>query len=426
MPLISTFGAVVALVLAIVLIIRKVVPVYALMIGAVIGGLVGGGTLAQTVSLMRAGAQDIIPAVLRILSAGILAGALIESGAAEKIAETLVARIGESCSLFALALATMVLTMIGVFVDVAVITVASIALSLAAKIDLSRPSILIAMIGGGKAGNIMSPNPNTIAISENMNVPLLNLMLAGVSPALSALVVTCLLARYLKKKGSRVTEDSHEISASEKTGQDEKKSEKILFGTAIVGPLVAILLLALRPICQIAIDPLIALPVGGIAGLLAMGKIRILNRAMTTGLGKMGPVALLLTGTGCLAGIISESGLSSIEQLIAMLRLPGMLLAPVSGILIGGATASTTAGSAVASSVFGSTLLGFGLSGLAAGVMIHTGATVLDSLPHGSFFHATGGSVQMEMKERLRLIFFEAIIGITQTVLATVLFGLIL
>ncbi len=34
-----------------------------------------------------------------------------------------------------------------------------------------------------------------------------------------------------------------------------------------------------------------------------------------------------------------------------------------------------------------------GVPAVSAAAMIHVGATVLDSLPHGSFFHATGGSV---------------------------------
>lgn len=76
------------------------------------------------------------------------------------------------------------------------------------------------------------------------------------------------------------------------------------------------------------------------------------------------------------------------------------------------ATASTTAGTAVASSVFGSTIMELGVASLGAAAMIHAGATVFDHMPHGSFFHATGGSVNMAMKERLRLIPYETLIGL--------------
>jgi GntP family gluconate:H+ symporter len=47
--------------------------------------------------------------------------------------------------------------------------------------------------------------------------------------------------------------------------------------------------------------------------------------------------------------------------------------------------------------------------------MIHAGSTVIDSLPHGSFFHATGGSVFMGVKERLKLIPYEAAVGLVST-----------
>jgi len=43
--------------------------------------------------------------------------------------------------------------------------------------------------------------------------------------------------------------------------------------------------------------------------------------------------------------------------------------------------------------------------------MINSGATVLDHLPHGSFFHATGGVADISIRERLRLIPYETAIG---------------
>ena len=54
--------------------------------------------------------------------------------------------------------------------------------------------------------------------------------------------------------------------------------------------------------------------------------------------------------------------------------------------------------------------------------MIHAGSTVLDSLPHGSFFHATGGAVGMSVKDRMKLIPYEACVGLTSTVTSVILF----
>ncbi|MBB5174407.1 GntP family permease [Texcoconibacillus texcoconensis] len=412
---VSALGAIIALVIAIGLILRKVPPVYALVLGAIVGGLLGGAGLTTTVELMIGGAEGIIPAVLRILAAGVLAGVLIESGAAASLAEGVVRRLGEKKVLFALALATMVLTAVGVFVDIAVITVAPIALAIAQKANLSRTAILLAMIGGGKAGNVMSPNPNTISIAEAFDVPLTSVMAAGVVPGLFGLAATYIIAKRLTKKGTMVgVEDVQESS-------DEARPS--IF-TALVAPLIAILLLVLRPAFGIEVDPMIALPAGGIIGAIAMGKVTKINTYIVSGLNKMSAVAVLLLGTGTVAGIISNSDLS--EMMISgieFLGLPSYALAPASGIFMSAATASTTAGAVVASGVFSSTLLELGVAGLAGAAMMHAGATVLDHMPHGSFFHATAGSVLMSIQERLKLIPYESLVGLVIAVISTLMFG---
>ena len=416
MTSISTLGAIAALVVAILLILRKVSPAYGMMAGALIGGLVGGADLVETVKLMVTGAQGITNAVLRILAAGVLAGVLIESGAANTIAETVVKKVGETRALLALAIATLCLTAVGVFIDVAVITVAPIALSVAHRAGLSKTAILLAMIGGGKAGNVMSPNPNAIAAADSFHVPLTSVMMAGIVPGLFGLVMAYLLAKRLSRKGTMVLPEEV-VTPDSLTGQPG-------FLVSISAPLVAIVLLSLRPIAGIAIDPLIALPVGGLVGTLLMGRIRQTNHYMVAGLSRMAPVAIMLLGTGTLAGIIANSELKDvlINGLTAS-GLPAYLLAPISGAIMSMATASTTAGTAVASGVFAPTLLELGVSALAGAAMIHAGATVLDHLPHGSFFHATGGSVNMAVHERLKLLPYETLVGFTIAAISALMFG---
>lgn len=416
---ITTLGALLGLAVAIILIIKKIHPAYSLILGAVVGGLVGGAGLTGTVDVMIDGAKGIMPAILRIVTSGVLAGVLIQTGAAAKIADQIIKTLGEKRALFALALSTMILTAVGVFVDVAVITVAPIALAIGKKLGYSPMIILLAMIGGGKAGNIISPNPNTISAAENFGVDLSSLMAANVIPALVGLTVTVILATMLAKKhvGEKI-EDA--VDSTEKT-------ELPSFFASIIGPIVAILLLALRPIAGIAIDPLIALPVGGVVGVIAMGKFKHLNEYITFGLSKMMPVAILLIGTGTVAGIIKASTLqvTTIELLNAM-NMPAFLLAPISGILMSAATASTTSGATIASATFAPAILSVGVSPLAGAAMVHAGATVLDHLPHGSFFHATAGSVNMTISQRLKLIPYESLIGISMTIVSTIMWGVIM
>lgn len=411
----TTYGALIGLAIAIILIIKKVHPAYSLILGALLGGLIGGGGLDTTVSTMISGAQGMMSSILRILTSGILAGALIKTGSAEKIADVIVKKLGEKFALVSIAIAAMIICAVGVFVDISVITVAPIAMAIGKKAGYSKPSILLAMIGGGKAGNIISPNPNTVATAEAFQIDLTSLMIRNIVPAICAVVVTVLLASLLNKKKDNMILDND-------LEQSEEKNLPSFFA-AIAGPLVVIILLALRPLFSISIDPLIALPLGGLVCILMTGQIRHVVSYSEFGLSKVIGVSILLIGTGTLAGIIKASNLQyDMISLLEMGNLPAFLLAPLSGILMAGATASTTAGATIASQTFSQTLIEKGVSALDAGAMIHAGATVIDSLPHGSFFHATGGSVNMQIKERMKLIPYEALVGLTSTVVSIIVY----
>ena len=432
----SSLAAIIGLALAIVLIIKKISPVYSLMIGALAGGFLGCGSLVGTVSEMFEGVKSITPAILRILAAGVLSGALIRSRAAESIAESIVRRLGPRFVFLSLALATMILCAVGVFVDVAVITVAPVALALASRLGLSRGKVLLALIGGGKCGNIMSPNPNTIIAAENYGAPLSSVMAAGIIPALIGLLVTVYIivpllpsgkARAAGIAGSEGIAGSKGMAGSEETaGSEGMAGEKLpSFLASIAGPLFTIALLSLRPLFGIVIDPMIALPLGGIVTLAATRSLNITSESIEYGLSKMAPVALLLIGTGTIAGVISASDMKDVViSWLTGWNVSGMFMAPLSSILMSAATASTTAGATIASASFSDAILETGLAGLWGAALTNAGATVLDHLPHGSFFHASAGSVSMPFKERLSLIPFESLIGLTLT-LTTILCAVI-
>ena len=402
----SALGALIGLIVSIILIVRKISPVYSLIIGAVVGGLLGGLNLVETVDAMIAGVKDIVPAILRILTAGVLSGVLIKTGAAASISHTIIHKLGEKHVYLALALSTMLLTAIGVFIDVAVITVAPVALMVGHKLSIPKLKLLLVMIGGGKCGNIISPNPNTIIAAENFGAPLPSVMFVNIVPAIIGLLITVyLIARIVPSKGELVTDAGNE----NETGQKDLPS----FAVSMVAPIVAIVLLALRPLFGIVIDPLIALPIGGLSGIIAMRKWKDLAPGMVYGLEKMSVVAVLLVGTGTIAGIIKISSMKDvIIDTLAYWQMGETFIAPVAGALMSAATASTTAGATIASASFARTILAAGVSAVWGAAMTNSGATILDHLPHGSFFHATGGSVEMKMKERLKLIPYESLIGI--------------
>ncbi|MCD2345844.1 GntP family permease [Clostridium guangxiense] len=427
MYIINWGGAIVGLIIAIILIFRKINPVYSLFTGAIIGALVGGASLSQTVDVIIAGTNSVMGAVVRVIAAGVLAGILIESGAAEKIAETIVEKMGEKKVLLAIALASMIITAVGVFIPVTVIIVAPIALPVARKVGITKSSILLAMIGGGKAGNIISPNPNTIAVAKGFNIELAQVMIGAFIPAIIGLIITYVVSTLISKKGELIKETEIDKIASEK--------KKISFGKAMVAPITAVILLALNPVgsmlhikflTELKIDAMFILPIAGLIGLAAMGQFNKVIDYTTSGLNRMTGTVMILIGAGAIAGVISKSNLSQVVVSgIHSLGISGIFLAPIAGILMAAATASTSTGAIVATGTFGKAILSMGIAPLSAAVMINTGAVVIDHLPHGNFFHASADAVKMNISERMKLIPYESIVGGSMAIAAVVIYGLL-
>ena len=423
---ISWWGALIGLALAIYLILKKLNPVYSLMLGAIIGALLGGASLTGTIDILVKGEQSVMGTVLRVLAAGMLAGVMMESGAAETLARTIVDKLGDRMAILSLALATMVITAVGVFIPVAVLIVAPIALEVGRRMHISKLALLVALSGGGKAGNIISPNANTIAAAKGFGLELSQVMIADFIPAVVALIVTVIVARLLVKKGDAVMEADLGDMVDSDTGNLPT------LGQAVVTPILAIVLLLLNPIGQVAhltlltkvnLDATYVLPFAAIVGALVMKKGRELRDYARVGMTRMTDVVLILIGAGAIGATITSSNLPQLLiKGVEASHMPGVLLAPISGILMA-ATASTSTGVILATGSFAKAILGFGVAPLAAAAMVHTGAIVIDQLPQGNYFHVTANAMHMDLRQRSQGILYEAMVGGSAMLTATILYG---
>lgn len=427
---ISWWGALIGLALAIYLILKKLNPVYSLMLGAIIGALLGGASLTGTIDILVKGEQSVMGTVLRVLAAGMLAGVMMESGAAETLARTIVDKLGDRMAILSLALATMVITAVGVFIPVAVLIVAPIALEVGRRMHISKLALLVALSGGGKAGNIISPNANTIAAAKGFGLELSQVMIADFIPAVVALIVTVIVARLLVKKGDAVMEADLGDMVDSDTGNLPT------LGQAVVTPILAIVLLLLNPIGQVAhltlltkvnLDATYVLPFAAIVGALVMKKGRELRDYARVGMTRMTDVVLILIGAGAIGATITSSNLPQLLiKGVEASHMPGVLLAPISGILMAAATASTSTGVILATGSFAKAILGFGVAPLAAATMVHTGAIVIDQLPQGNYFHVTANAMHMDLRQRSQGILYEAMVGGSAMLTATILYGFLL
>lgn len=427
------WAALIGLALAIILILLKLNSTYALLLGTIVGCLIGGVGFSKTVEVVVAGGESVMGTIIRVLAAGVLAGVMMESGAADQIARTIVSKFGEKLAIFSLAFATMIICAVGVFIPVAVLIVAPIAIEVGSRMGISKLALLIALSGGGKAGNIISPNPNTIAAAEGFSSKTVTIqpsqvMVASLIPALFGLAMAVLLATLMKKKG-KIVQESDLTGSSAKTKEDKELPS---IGASLVAPIVAVVLLLLNPIGSMLhifllekfqVDAMYILPLAAIIGLLAMKQGKHILEYTKAGLGRMVDVVMILIGAGAIGALITKSDLpQQIVSIINHIGIPGTLLAPIAGILMAAATASTSTGVILGSQAFGSSILSFGTSRLAAAVTMQAGATVIDGLPQGNYFHVTAKAMNMDLKERMSVLPFEALVGLTMTVVATIMY----
>lgn len=90
-----------------------------------------------------------------------------------------------------------------------------------------------------------------------------------------------------------------------------------------------------------------------------------------------------------------------------------------------GATASSSAGATIASATFSETITQI-VPALYGAAMLHAGTIVLDSLPHGSIFHASAGAMGMPINERMKLLPIDILEGFIIVLASTIVYGIIL
>src|SRR5699024_12414605 len=89
------------------------------------------------------------------------------------------------------------------------------------------------------AANFMTPNHVNIAVSDAFYVPLISVMAAGVIPGIFGLIAAYIIAKRISSRGTAIQ--------PEEVDQTDQQTLPSL-ATSLLGPLIAILLLALRPL----------------------------------------------------------------------------------------------------------------------------------------------------------------------------------
>ncbi|MGI5219525.1 GntP family permease [Nocardia sp. CA-290969] len=357
-----------AAILAVVVLITrfKFNPAVSLVIGAAYLGLTSGLGAAKTVETISTGFGDIMAEVGLLVAFGVLMGAMLqETGAIQRLVETLVRLLGANRMPYAMSL-TLATFLQSIYLDVLMVISAPLARSTAAKIEKKGTAkMATALAIGGECGIVLTvPGVGALALAGLLGVPLGKMLLFGLLLVIPTVAISVAVMCFLFDRGWWNEErDEQQLPFEPDSGADDDSAAgtggvttKTVAATRTETPLAllfaplatALILIAVgaildvaevhNPVVEFLSTPVIALLIGllgtSFVGRRAVGIERI-QRSIATGFSESGQI-LILTGVGgSLAATISAIGLGDIlgEYFTASTAAPLLMVWVIAAVL---------------------------------------------------------------------------------------------
>lgn len=366
-------GLVVAIAVLIVLVLKtKVHALLALIIAASIAALAAGMTPEVAVASITKGFGSTLATIGLVVGFGVMMGRILEvSGAAEKLAITMIRWLGNKREEWALSVAGYIIS-IPIFVDSAFVILTPLVKALATSTGRSRLTLGIAMAGGMVlTHHAVPPTPGPLGAAGIYGVSIGEMILYGVLLTLPALVTVTLYARFAGPRIEAMAPVAASVAAGGGTGNilpvaDDKTTAKEAFQEfndladerlkvlpslflsvlPILAPIVLIFLNTgisafakttegIMPdvVVQIASflgNPVIAVGIGVILAIYGLARKQDRNSVlaeMEKGVESAGIILLVTGAGGALGAVLRDSGVGdAIGQWVSGLPLPSILI----------------------------------------------------------------------------------------------------
>ncbi len=354
-PFQALSGLLVAILLLAWLVTRtRVHVIIALLIAATVAGLAAAMTPDAITGSISRGFGQTMAGIGLVIGLGVMLGRIMEvSGAAERIASSLVKWLGEKREDWALAVTGYIVS-IPVFVDSAFIMLHPLARALAARGGRSAITLGVTLaIGAVVSHHLVPPTPGPLAAAGFFGVDIGRMLLLGLVLAVPCFIPVIFYARWL---GRRLTLDEAPALAVDLKAAGESflrdAARKPLPGLArslapIAVPIVLIMLktstdvlvqrpdsaLAGQPVVQVIGylgTPMVALAIAVLLAVYllvpALPRAEVLER-MEEGLSTAGIILLVTGAGGALGAVLRDSGTANlVAEHIARLPMPPVLL----------------------------------------------------------------------------------------------------
>lgn len=432
-------AAAVGIVVLLLLIIKfKLHPVISMMIAAIIIGVGAGMPLTMISDTVEKGVGKTLQGIALLVGLGSMFGGILEvSGGAQRIAQTLIDKLGQKKAGIALGITGLVIGTT-VFFEAGVVVLIPLSFSVAKQTKKSTLYYAIPLLAGLASGYaFVPPSAGSVLVADSLGVNLGVMIMVGIPTALICMVVAGVIwGRFIGDKVfTKLPVNVEEI-------KDEPK-ELPPFGLVlcvILIPLVLILISTISKYLPIPANvqnvltfigkPFLALTIATLAAMYFLGIKRgytgeQLKKILDHSLRPVGMILLVIASGGVIRWMLQDSGLGEIiGPALEKSGMPLILVAFLIALLVRASVGSSMVAMTMASGIMATMPAVMATSVLYRAAMccaICGGATALSHVNDAGFW-LVGTFLEIDEKTTLKSwTVMETLIGVTALIVSLII-----
>lgn len=432
-------AAAVGIVVLLLLIIKfKLHPVISMMIAAIIIGVGAGMPLTMISDTVEKGVGKTLQGIALLVGLGSMFGGILEvSGGAQRIAQTLIDKLGQKKAGVALGITGLVIGTT-VFFEAGVVVLIPLAFSVAKQTKKSTLYYAIPLLAGLASGYaFVPPSAGSVLVADSLGVNLGVMIMVGIPTALICMVVAGVIwGRFIGDKVfTKLPVNVEEIKDEPK----ELPPFGLVLGVILI-PLVLILISTISKYLPIPANvqnvlafigkPFLALTIATLAAMYFLGIKRgytgeQLKKILDHSLRPVGMILLVIASGGVIRWMLQDSGLGEIiGPALEKSGMPLILVAFLIALLVRAFVGSSMVAMTMASGIMATMPAVMATSVLYRAAMccaICGGATALSHVNDAGFW-LVGTFLEIDEKTTLKSwTVMETLIGVTALIVSLII-----
>ena len=426
-------AAAVGIIVLLLLIIKfKLHPVISMMIAAIIIGVGAGMPLTMISDTVEKGVGKTLQGIALLVGLGSMFGGILEvSGGAQRIAQTLIDKLGQKKAGIALGITGLVIGTT-VFFEAGVVVLIPLAFSVAKQTKKSTLYYAIPLLAGLASGYaFVPPSAGSVLVADSLGVNLGVMIMVGIPTALICMIVAGVIwGRFIGNKVfTKLPVNVEEIKEDSK----ELPPFGLVLGVILI-PLVLILVSTVSKYMPIPLGfigkPFLALTIATLAAMYFLGIKRgytgaQLKKILDHSLRPVGMILLVIASGGVIRWMLQDSGLGDIiGPALEKSGMPLILVAFLIALLVRASVGSSMVAMTMASGIMATMPAVMATSMLYRAAMccaICGGATALSHVNDAGFW-LVGTFLEIDEKTTLKSwTIMETLIGITALIVSLII-----